>query len=123
MSDKTTILYVDDEVLNLQLFQINFSKRYHVILAQSGYEGLHKLKTNSNILITISDMKMPGMTGIEFVKKAREEFPNIAFFILTGFDITEEISKALSDKLIIRYFRKPFNKKEIESSIEEALLV
>ena len=64
-------------------------------------------------------MKMPGMNGIEFIKKAKESFPDIVFFILTGYEITEEITLALEEKLIHKYFKKPFLMKEMETAILE----
>ncbi|MDA3955035.1 MAG: response regulator [Bacteroidales bacterium] len=121
MSENATILYVDDEELNLTLFQLNFKKRFNVLLAESGLEGLEMLKRNNNIVVVISDMKMPGMNGIEFIKLARKEFPKIRFFLLTGYEINEEIADALNDRLIHKYFRKPFNKSEIEEAILEFL--
>jgi two-component system response regulator (stage 0 sporulation protein F) len=68
-----TILYVDDEQVNLRIFEINFRKRYNVITAVSGEQGLEKLEENGDIIVVVSDMKMPGMNGIEFIKKAREK--------------------------------------------------
>ncbi len=58
------------------------------------------------------------MSGIEFVEKAREKFPNKKYYLLTGFEITPEINSALENGLILKYFRKPFNAKEIENAIE-----
>ena len=58
---------------------------------------------------------------MEFIKIAKGEFPHIRFYILTGFDITEEIADALNEKLILKYFRKPFRMNEIESTIMEIL--
>ena len=121
MNNKISILYVDDEPLNLMLFSINFGNKFNVITAESGSDGLTKLKSGREILIVISDMKMPEMNGIEFIKRAKQEFPSIEFYILTGFDITEEIADALDNKLILKYFRKPFNAKDIEITIQEAL--
>ena len=121
MEEKITILYVDDEPLNLKLFEINFRKKFNVITAFSGNEGLEILEKNEFVHVVISDMKMPGMNGIEFIKKAKSDFPRIKYFILTGFDITEEIADALNERLILKYFRKPFNMKEIEESIFEVL--
>ncbi len=115
--DQISLLYVDDEQINRELFLINFRKEYKVYTADSGFEGLNKLKLNSDIAVVISDMKMPGMNGVEFIRKAKLEYQNIVFFILTGFDITDEISNALKEKLINKYFRKPFNIKEIDKSI------
>ena len=117
MSEKKTILYVDDEEINLMLFEINFKDRFNIISAYSGYQGLKFLGQLENITIVISDMKMPEMNGIEFIRTAKQKFPNILFFILTGYEITYEIRAALEEKLINAYFRKPFNIKEIESAV------
>lgn len=121
MKDNVTLLYVDDEPINLTVFELNFRKKFKVIVAESGEEGLVKLEGNKDIIVVISDMKMPGMNGIEFIKKAKVDFLNIAYFILTGFDITNEISEALNDNLIQKYFRKPFNVNEISDAIEKAI--
>jgi two-component system, response regulator, stage 0 sporulation protein F len=119
MSNKSKLLYVDDEPLNLYIFEVNFGKRFNVITGLSGFEGLDHLKAHPEIEIVVSDMSMPGMNGLEFIRKAKEEYPYISFFILTGYDITEEIQNALDENLIHRYFRKPLNAKEITMSIEE----
>jgi len=122
MADKSaTILYVDDEPLNLMLFKANFKNKFNVHTAESGYKGLELLKEIPDTNIVISDMKMPGINGLEFIRLAKKEFPRISFYILTGFDITDEISQAIEDGLIHKYFRKPFNIKEIESAIFEVL--
>lgn len=121
MSEKITLLYVDDEPVNLMLFEINFKNTYSVLKAASGLEGLQILKEHPEISVVISDMKMPGMNGIEFIRKAHADYPQIVFFILTGYDITREIADALNERLIHKYFSKPFNIREIEKAIAEAL--
>ncbi len=117
MSSQIKVLYVDDEPINLMLFKANFKKKFEIITAESGSEGLLRLKENSNTKVVISDMKMPGMNGIEFIRIAKKDFPNVSFYILTGFDITDEISNALDENLIHKYFQKPFNISEIEYAI------
>jgi len=119
--NKEKILYVDDEQLNLTLFGINFKKKYDVITAISGKQALDFLENNADINIVISDMKMPQMTGLEFINIAKKKYPNTSFYILTGFDITNEISEALNNKLINKYFQKPFNYKEIDNAIQKIL--
>jgi response regulator RpfG family c-di-GMP phosphodiesterase len=121
MNQPPTLLYVDDEPLNLMLFEINFKKKFNVKTALSGESGLDILSSVPSIQVVITDMKMPGMSGIEFIKKAKEQFPEIVFFILTGYEITKEIIHALEEKLIYKYFKKPFLLKEMETAILEAL--
>lgn len=121
MEKKTTILYVDDEPTNLILFEANFENKYNIITAESGDEGLDKLEHNPLVEVVISDMKMPGMTGVEFIERAKECYPNVSYYILTGFSINDQIQKALDSNLIQRYFGKPFNVSEIDREIQRAL--
>lgn len=121
MNNLIKLLYVDDEQINLMLFQNIFKKKYTVIIAESGFKGLEILQKEKEIKVIISDMKMPGMNGLEFIQKAKEKFPNILFFILTGYDITPEIQKSLENGLISKYFQKPFNMKEIDETITQEL--
>lgn len=121
MTDRTKILYVDDEHINLLLFEQMFKKKYSVLTAGSGFEGLEVLQKEADIKVIISDMRMPGMNGLEFIRKAKEQYPSIQFYILTGYEITPEIRHALESGLISRYFQKPFNMKEIDDCIAERI--
>jgi len=118
----TKILYVDDEPINLKLFEINFAKKYDVFIANDGFQGLELLDKESGIIVIISDMKMPQMNGIEFIKKAKERYPDKKYYILTGFEITSEIREALNTGLILKYFSKPFNIKEIDKTINDVIM-
>jgi DNA-binding NtrC family response regulator len=121
MQEKLKILYVDDEQINLKLFIMNMSKKYDVLTAENGIKGLEILANNPTIRIVVSDMKMPKMSGLDFIKLAKEKYPNISFYILTGFEITDEIEEALKLGIIQKYFRKPFNIADIDSSIRNAI--
>lgn len=121
MGNKMSILYVDDESINLQLFKINFGQDYDIHTAENGALALECLDKVPDIQVIISDMKMPAMNGIEFITKANEKYPDKHYFIMTGYDLSQEIQDAIESGLIIRYFRKPFKIKEIESSIEQAI--
>lgn len=119
MGRNKKILYVDDEPLNLMLFTNVFDDKYHVITAESGIKGLELLQEN-DFSIVISDMKMPQMNGIEFIEKANSQYPEIHYYILTGYNITDEIRSAIDRKLIENYFQKPFDMSEIESAINSS---
>lgn len=121
MDNNITILYVDDEPMNLKLFNYMFKSKFNVITADSGISGLDILEKNHELQIVLSDMKMPGMDGIDFIKMAKKVRPDITYFILTAFGETSIIKDAVKDDLISSYLSKPFSKEEIESSIISAI--
>jgi len=118
MDKKPKVLYVDDEAINLKVFEISFPGKFDLVTALNGMEGLNILEKDPTINLVLSDLKMPGLDGIEFIKKAKEKFPNKKYFLLTGYEMTPDIQEALNDGLIDNYMRKPFNKNEIETTIE-----
>lgn len=109
MSDKATILYIDDEEINIFLFQRNFRSYFEIVTAHTGQEGLQKLREHASIRAVISDMRMPGMSGVEFVQEAKREFPEKPYFILTAFNAHDEIDEAMKAGLITATFAKPFD--------------
>jgi len=119
MTNKHTVLYVDDETINLELFKINLKKFYNVLIAGSPKKGLELLKKHDDIEVVISDMRMPEMDGLTFIRNAKKEFPNIFYYILTGYDVDENISRALKENIIQQYFMKPFDIENIIVSINE----
>ncbi len=119
-SKKISILCVDDEEPNLFLFKVIFEKKYEVLTASCGAEGLEILRNSGNEVVAVfSDMRMPNMSGLEFIKIAKEEYAHIGYFILSGYNSNAEIEQAVRQKLIRRFFTKPFNTEEIENCIED----
>lgn len=117
-----TILYVDDEEINLFLFKANFKSKFNIITSLSATKALEELENHHDeIIVVISDMRMPVMNGIEFIEKAKAMYNNIFYYILTGFDYNEEIENALESNLIQKFFTKPFNSEEIEKTILDAV--
>lgn len=117
MSNKPTILYLDDEDVNLFIFKSNFDDKFEVITTNSPADALEKIDSKTKIGAVISDMRMPGMNGVEFITKAKEAHPEIPYYILTAFDDNEEINNAVNNGLIKQCFKKPFDKDQIETSI------
>ena len=116
------ILYVDDETLNLDLFQISFESIYSLFVAESPTEGIEIVKQNQDIDLIISDMHMPEMDGIDFIEKAKEINPNIPCIILSGYQRNEKISEALESGLINNFLSKPFGQKNLEMIIEKNII-
>jgi two-component system, response regulator, stage 0 sporulation protein F len=121
MEMQVKLLYVDDEPINLMLFVRMFGKKYKILTAESGYLGLEVLQNTPDIKVIISDMKMPGMDGLEFIRKAKALYPNVLFYILTGYEITPDIQESMKNGLISDYFQKPFKLQDIDDSITNKL--
>jgi two-component system, response regulator, stage 0 sporulation protein F len=119
--EKSKILYVDDEPVNLMLLKAHLEKKYDILTAGDGPTGLDVVSEHHDIKIVISDMRMPHMNGIEFVREAVKHAPQIRYYILTGFDVSPEIQQALDSGLISRYFSKPFRAGEIISEFDNVL--
>jgi response regulator RpfG family c-di-GMP phosphodiesterase len=117
--DNHTILYVDDEEMNLFIFEKCFESNYKVLTAKSGEEGLTKLETLAEqIMVVISDMNMPNMNGVEFVTEAKNKYPDITYFILTGYEYNDEINEAINNNIVKKFFKKPFDVPEIDIAID-----
>lgn len=117
-----SVLYVDDEEANLFLFKACFSRTFNVLTANSGEKGLSILNENGNdIPVVISDMRMPLMDGVQFIKKAHEKYDNISYIILTGFEFNEEIERAIKAGYIKKYMTKPYDVDELEQVIHNLL--
>ena len=118
---KPNVLFVDDEPMNLMLFEANFKDHYNVFTALDGESGLNILSKNKDIRLIFSDMKMPNMNGIEFIDRAKHVSPHSHYYIMTGFEVTAEIQEAIDNETVIKYFKKPLNYKAISDEIETVL--
>ena len=121
MADKKiTILYVDDEENNLTSFKATFRIRYNVITALSGDEALKILETKPAELI-ITDQRMPNMTGIEFLEKVLEKYPDPMRLLLTGYADMSAVIDSVNKGKIFHYLTKPWNEEEVEKTLKRAL--
>lgn len=120
MNDKTSILYIDDEPENLSGFKYIYRKDYDIHLARTAEEGLDILRKNQ-IQVIVTDQRMPAMTGVEFLEKTREEFPDPMRIILTGYSDVEAVIQAINRGQIYRYVTKPWDKDELKVTIDNAI--
>ena len=118
---KISILYVDDEEINLFLFKSLFELEFDVITSSSGDDALNLLNNmDGQIDVIISDMNMPEMNGLEFIASAREKYGDIVYFILSGYNVSDEIDQAIRDEIIRQYFSKPFTYDDIAEAVLDA---
>jgi two-component system sensor histidine kinase/response regulator len=118
--EKFSILYVDDEESNLKGFKSIYFTEYTIFTATSGQEAMEIL-SNNEVHIIITDQKMPGMTGVQFLSNTLNKYPDPIRIILTGYSDIEVLMKAINECGIFRYLTKPWNETEMNLTINQAL--
>jgi response regulator RpfG family c-di-GMP phosphodiesterase len=120
---KHRLLLVDDEEsITKALYRIFRKEGYEIHTASSGQEGLEVLKEVSKpFSLIISDQRMPGMTGAQFLEKAKKIFPNAIRILLTGYSDMDAIVDAINKGEIHRYLTKPWNDEDLLIQIRQAL--
>ena len=121
MSETYTILCVDDEQQVLSsLERMLRLKSYEVLTADSGAKGLEILE-HEHVDVVIADQRMPEMTGSEFLRIVREQYPNTVRIMLSGYSDFESLTKAINEGEIFRFVSKPWDMEELYEVIDLAL--
>lgn len=97
------ILVVDDEEYIRELYRDELLEEgYEVELAEDGYEALSKMETSPPDLVTL-DVKMPGLDGIEVLRRIREKDESIPVLLLTAFgEFRQDFNTWASDAYIVK---------------------
>ncbi|MBS1689007.1 MAG: response regulator [Bacteroidetes bacterium] len=117
--NKINILYVDDEVNNLTSFKAMFRVKYNVFTAISADDAMKIMETQP-IEIIVTDQRMPNMTGVEFLEKVLEKYPEPMRILLTGYADMNAVIDAVNKGKIFHYLSKPWNEEELDSTIQRA---
>jgi len=120
MKDKPHILYIDDEKENLTVFKFAFMADYKIYLAQSAAEGLNILKENHPISVIITDQRMPGVSGVQFLEQTIASYPDAIRIIVTGFSDIEAVIDSINKGKVYHFVKKPWEKDEFKSIIDKA---
>ncbi|NIO20730.1 MAG: response regulator [Candidatus Aenigmarchaeota archaeon] len=120
MSKKTDVLVVDDEdIVRESLRDWLSAAGYRVEVADSGEKALRIIKQNKN-KIMLADLVMPGMDGIELMKKAREIVPSISTVIITAHGTIQTAITAIREGAY-DYIEKPFCPEKVEHLIKNMI--
>ncbi|MDE2429237.1 MAG: EAL domain-containing protein [Burkholderiales bacterium] len=115
-----TLLLVDDEPNILAaLKRLLRRDGYQILLANSGQEGLDMLEKHP-VDVIISDQRMPGMTGVEFLRNAKKRYPSTVRIILSGYTELQYITDAINEGAIYKFLTKPWDDELIRANIQEA---
>jgi response regulator RpfG family c-di-GMP phosphodiesterase len=101
------VLLVDDDRNVLASFQRHLRNRFQIETAVSGKEGLEIVVQNGPYPVIVSDLRMPGMDGIEFLSRIREIAPDTVRMMLTGQPDLQAAINAVNEGSIFRFLTKP----------------
>jgi FixJ family two-component response regulator len=115
-----TLLMVDDEPhITASLKRLLRQDRYDLVIANSGQQGLALLATQK-VGVIVSDQRLTGMSGVEFLRKAKEIQPDAIRIVLTGFTELQSVTDAINEGAIYKFLTKPWDDEQLRAQIDEA---
>lgn len=117
---KPALLYVDDEEENLKVFKRVFKKNFEIHTALSGEEGLDVFEAHPEITLLVSDQRMPGMSGVDFLNACKQINPYPVRVLITGYADLESTINAINEAEIYRFIKKPWEKLDLLQTLNEA---
>lgn len=113
------VLYIDDEPINLNIFEMAFKRDFQIFCTESANNGLEIIQ-QEEIDVIITDLKMPGMDGIELIKEVKNQYPKKNCILLTAYYEPDLANDPDVKPLIYKYIVKPFKKNELRQVIIDA---
>ena len=116
-----SLLIVDDQAgIRLLLNEVFSKEGFETRLAANGAEALQSV-TEKEPDCVLLDMKMPGIDGVEVLKRLKKEWPQIPVIMMTAYGEVELTEEAIENGAE-RYFTKPFNIYEVRDAVKEICL-
>jgi two-component system, NtrC family, response regulator HupR/HoxA len=103
-----TVLLVDDEVRSIESMRRTLGEEYRVLSSCSAAEARLVLSSEEAIDVILCDQRMPGATGVEFLKEVRERWPEVVRIVVSGYTDSEDIVAGVNEAGIFRYILKPW---------------
>ena len=116
-----TVVYVDDESANTDLFEMHFEGVHTVVTAASGQAGLALLAGLRDVAVIVSDEKMPGMSGVEFLTRSRAIAPLASRMVLSAYSQAPLLLAAIQDGQVHDYLTKPWDGPDLTARVGVAV--
>jgi len=117
---KESILYIDDDSINLSLFEVSLGQEFNVITLSSTSEAIDILR-NNEVKVIVSDQRMPNENGTDFFKRITPEYPDVIKILLTAFTDYSTAVNAINEAGIYKYLQKPWNTGILIDTIKTAI--
>jgi FixJ family two-component response regulator len=117
--DRTLLLIDDEESILQALIRQLRREGYRILSGRSGAEGLEILAKN-DVDVVVSDQRMPGMTGEDFLRRVKELYPDTVSMVLSGYADMDSITNSINQGAIFKFICKPWDDKTLKDVIQEA---
>lgn len=108
MATLPTLLVIDDEIRSQESIRRTLDEEFSVLTASSAEEG-RTIMERERVNVVLCDHRMPGVTGIDFLKEVRERWPDSVRMIISGYTDVEDIIAGINDAGIYQYILKPWH--------------
>ena len=115
------VLFVDDDINVLKSYKRTLSGNFKVTIASRPEEGLQQLSENGPFAVIVSDMKMPGMNGIEVLSRSQQISPDTVRILLTGYADQQTAIDAVNTGEVFRFLTKPCEVETLTSMLKAAV--
>lgn len=115
-----TVLVVDDEVRSQDALRRTLDEDFTVFTASSAEEARGLLQRQP-VSVILCDQRMPGMTGVNFLKEVREQWPDIVRMVISGYTDSEDIIAGINEAGIYQYILKPWSPDHLLDSVRNAV--
>jgi len=120
--EEIRILCVDDERNVLRALQrIFLDEDYEIITAESAEEGLELLAELGEVQLVISDYRMPGKNGVDFLREVYQQRPETVRIVLSGYADAGAIVAAINEGQVYKFIPKPWNDDDLKVTLENAI--
>lgn len=121
-SNRVRLLIVDDEMLNRELLRRVLHREYDIEEAEDAIQALEVLeRLEGNVRVILCDQLMPGRSGTQLAVDVRSRWPEIHFFLLTGFDEDPGVIEAVETGLVAEVVPKPWRGANLKARIAQRL--
>ena len=114
------VLYVDDERANRIVFEQSLGPDFRIVAVADGPKALEILDAQ-DVAVLVTDMRMPGMTGEELLRIAKERKPTTIRMVVTAYSDVDPILRAINEGLVARYIIKPWIRAELVQVLRWAI--
>jgi two-component system, NtrC family, response regulator HupR/HoxA len=120
MSTPATVLVIDDEIRSLEALRRVLDDEFEVLCAKDAQEA-EKFLEGDMVHVILCDQRMPGQSGVEFLKRVRDLWPDPVRMIISGYSDSEEIIAGVNEAGIYQYITKPWHPEKLVEIVQGAV--